>query len=79
MSEPAALIEHWRAQLANRLAAFRPYLLDALADYDRAHFVKDLSAGVTVGVVALPLAMAFAIASGVAPEPGSSPRSSPAS
>jgi sulfate permease, SulP family len=33
-------------------------------------FRKDLQAGVTVGVVALPLAMAFAIASGVPPEKG---------
>ena len=28
---------------------------------------KDISAGITVGVVAVPLAMAFAIASGVGP------------
>ncbi|MBR3063703.1 MAG: sodium-independent anion transporter, partial [Exiguobacterium sp.] len=28
---------------------------------------KDISAGITVGVVAIPLAMAFAIASGVPP------------
>ena len=33
-------------------------------------FRKDLVAGLTVGVVALPLAMAFAIASGVSPEKG---------
>lgn len=33
-------------------------------------FKKDLIAGLTVGVVALPLAMAFAIASGVSPEQG---------
>ncbi len=33
-------------------------------------FRKDLQAGVTVGIVALPLAMAFAIASGVPPERG---------
>ena len=52
------------------LHPFRPRLLDSLAGYDRARFVKDVSAGVTVGVVALPLAMAFAIASGVKPEQG---------
>jgi len=52
------------------LHPFRPRLLDSLHGYDRARFVKDLSAGVTVGVVALPLAMAFAIASGVKPEQG---------
>lgn len=38
--------------------------------YGLATFRKDLLAGITVGVVALPLAMAFAIASGVTPERG---------
>jgi SulP family sulfate permease len=33
-------------------------------------FIRDLVAGVTVGIVALPLAMAFAIASGVDPKAG---------
>ena len=50
--------------------AFRPRLLDALKGYDRVRFSRDLGAGVTVGVVALPLAMAFAIASGLKPESG---------
>ena len=50
--------------------AFRPKLLDCLAAYDRAQFGKDLAAGVTVGVLALPLAMAFAIASGLSPTAG---------
>lgn len=49
---------------------FRPRLLDALVGYDRARFLKDLGAGVTVGIVALPLALAFAIASGLKPEAG---------
>ncbi len=52
------------------LAPFRPRLLDALRTYDRRHLTKDIGAGITVGVVALPLAMAFAIASGVKPEAG---------
>jgi len=42
----------------------------ALRAYDRATFVSDLIAGVTVGLVALPLAMAFAIASGLPPAAG---------
>ena len=46
---------------------FRPKLLDCLSGYDRATLVRDVGAGVTVGVVALPLAMAFAIASGLKP------------
>ncbi len=45
-------------------------MLDALRGYDRARFVRDLGAGLTVGVVALPLAMAFAIASGLTPQAG---------
>jgi SulP family sulfate permease len=49
---------------------FRPRLLDAMADYSRERFFKDLGAGATVGIVALPLAMAFAIASGLKPEAG---------
>ena len=53
-----------------RLHPFRPRLLSALHGYGRVHFVKDLGAGLTVAIVALPLAMAFAIASGVKPEQG---------
>lgn len=49
---------------------FRPRLLDALQGYDRSRFGRDLGAGVTVGIVALPLAMAFAIASGLTPQAG---------
>ena len=36
----------------------------------RQHWLPNLIAGLTVGVVALPLAMAFAIASGAKPEQG---------
>lgn len=49
---------------------FRPKLLDTLPGYGRSIFVQDLSAGITVGVLALPLAMAFAIASGMSPTAG---------
>jgi SulP family sulfate permease len=45
-------------------------LLDALKGYQRERFAKDIGAGLTVGIVALPLAMAFAIASGLKPEAG---------
>lgn len=50
--------------------AFRPRLIDALDGYNRERFGRDVAAGVTVGIVALPLAMAFAIASGLKPEAG---------
>lgn len=49
---------------------FVPKLLLALRRYDVHRFTKDLIAGVTVGLVALPLAMAFAISSGLSPEAG---------
>lgn len=38
--------------------------------YKLSMFKRDLLAGITVGIIALPLAMAFAIASGVIPERG---------
>ncbi|MBU3825644.1 MAG: C4-dicarboxylic acid transporter DauA [Candidatus Oceanisphaera merdipullorum] len=38
--------------------------------YGRQRFFKDLLAGITVGIIAIPLAMALAIASGVAPQYG---------
>lgn len=41
-----------------------------LRDYNRGKFFRDLVAGITVGLVALPLAMAFAIASGLTPQAG---------
>jgi len=50
--------------------AFRPKLIDCLKSYNRHDFTGDLTAGITVGLVALPLAMAFAIASGVKPQAG---------
>jgi SulP family sulfate permease len=50
--------------------AWLPKLYFCLREYNRATFVKDLIAGITVGMVGLPLAMAFAIASGVKPQAG---------
>jgi sulfate permease, SulP family len=47
-----------------------PKLVTTLRTYDRQQFTADLTAGVIVGIVALPLAIAFAIASGVTPERG---------
>ena len=52
------------------LNLFRPKLLDTLPGYSRQQLAKDIGAGITVGIVALPLAMAFAIASGLKPESG---------
>ena len=59
---------------AGRLSAGRvplPKLADCLRQgYDTRTLAADLTAGVTVGIVALPLAMAFAIASGLSPQAG---------
>ncbi|MRD55450.1 STAS domain-containing protein [Betaproteobacteria bacterium LSUCC0115] len=57
-------------QLVSVFRQFRPRLLDHLPGYSRQHFTADLSAGLTVGFVALPLAMTFAIASGLPPQSG---------
>jgi SulP family sulfate permease len=47
-----------------------PKSIVCLRDYDLNKFTRDLIAGVTVGLVALPLAMAFSIASGLSPQAG---------
>ena len=48
----------------------KPRLFDSLRGYNKESFMKDLMAGIIVGIVALPLAIAFGIASGVTPEKG---------
>ncbi len=48
----------------------QPELILSLKKYSMKVFLRDLSAGIIVGIVALPLAIAFAIASGVGPERG---------
>ena len=52
------------------LHPFRPRALTLLEGASRDHFLTDIGAGLTVGVVALPLAMAFAMASGLPPGVG---------
>jgi len=47
-----------------------PRLFESLHHYDAKTFARDLMAGVTVGLVALPLAMAFGISSGASPQSG---------
>jgi len=47
-----------------------PKSVIALRHYSSDTFRRDLVAGITVGLVALPLAMAFAIASGLSPQQG---------
>ncbi len=52
------------------MSHFRPKLLTTLKNYNKNQFFADSTAGVIVGIVALPLAIAFGIASGVTPEKG---------
>jgi SulP family sulfate permease len=47
-----------------------PRLVVCLKAYDRHTALADVTAGITVGLVALPLAMAFSIASGLSPQAG---------
>ena len=54
----------------SRRSVLIPKIVTSLETYDREQFVRDLTAGVVVGIVALPLAIAFAIASGVTPDRG---------
>ena len=46
----------------------KPRILYCMKNYNTDAFMKDLMAGVIVGIVALPLAIAFGIASGVTPK-----------
>lgn len=45
-------------------------LLTALKSYGKSQFVKDVTAGIIVAIIALPLSIALALASGVGPEAG---------
>ena len=56
--------------LFSTLIMFKPKLFSILPELTSDRIMKDVVAGVMVGIVALPLAIAFAIASGVSPEKG---------
>lgn len=49
---------------------FHPASSSALKSYSFAKFRQDLTAGIVVGIIAIPLAIAFAISSGVSPAEG---------
>src|SRR5690606_15310434 len=63
-------------QLSHRAHLFSLRIVHALREsciaepYTGRRFKKDLLAGLTVGIIAIPLAMALAIATGVAPQYG---------
>ena len=52
------------------MSNLKPMLLTALKSYDKSQFVKDVTAGIIVAIIALPLSIALALASGVGPEAG---------
>ena len=52
------------------MSNLNPMLLTALKSYDKSQFVKDVTAGIIVAIIALPLSIALALASGVGPEAG---------
>ena len=50
--------------------SLKPMLLTSLKSYNRSQFIKDVTAGIIVAIIALPLSIALALASGVGPEAG---------
>ena len=50
--------------------SLKPMLLTSLKDYSKSQFIKDVTAGIIVAIIALPLSIALALASGVGPEAG---------
>ncbi len=52
------------------MSTLKPKLFTTLKDYTKEQFLKDITAGIIVAIIALPLSIALAIASGVSPEKG---------
>lgn len=52
------------------MSSLKPMLLTCMKTYSREQFVKDVTAGIIVTIIALPLSIALALASGVGPEAG---------
>lgn len=48
----------------------KPKLFSVMKGYTREQFIKDVTAGIIVAIIALPLSIALALASGVTPEKG---------
>lgn len=62
---------YWQDQHDMKEPIFKPKFFSLLKKgFTKKQLLNDLSAGVIVGIVALPLAIAFAIASGVSPDKG---------
>lgn len=46
------------------MSSLKPMLLTCMKTYSREQFVKDVTAGIIVAIIALPLSIALALASG---------------
>lgn len=49
---------------------FKPVILSSLKGYNQSKLIKDILAGIIVGIIAIPLSIALAIASGASPREG---------
>ncbi len=49
---------------------FKPKLFTVLSHYSKPQLLKDITAGIIVGIIAIPLSLALSIASGMSPEKG---------
>lgn len=49
--------------------SLKPMLLTCLKSYDKSQFIKDVTAGIIVAIIALPLSIALALASELALKP----------
>lgn len=52
------------------METLKPMLFTSLKTYSKSQFIKDVTAGIIVAIIALPLSIALALASGVGPEAG---------
>lgn len=52
------------------MKTFRPMFFSTIKNYSKEKFLKDITAGIIVAIIALPLSIALALASGVGPEEG---------
>lgn len=59
-----------KERLIYQMNSLKPMLLTSLKSYNRSQFIKDVTAGIIVAIIALPLSIALVLASGVGPEAG---------
>lgn len=60
----------YRLKGTYEMEKLKPKLFSVMKGYTREQFIKDVTAGIIVAIIALPLSIALALASGVTPEKG---------